>query len=98
MATRVIERNSPESFAIARRVGEEDREKHGRLPLIPDPPKEKIHRPSSEWKPRAKVTPELVAEVRRMLDEGKSTNEIARAVDVCQTTVSRIKRGAGWNR
>ena len=87
--------NSPEALAICRRVGEEDRKKYGRIPfLIPESAKKK-RKPSSEWKQRAKITSEIVADVRRMLDEGKSTNEIARRLDICQTTVSRIKRGAG---
>ncbi len=44
----VIKPNSPESFAICRRVGEEDRRIHGRLPVTFTPQKERKHKPSSE--------------------------------------------------
>ena len=95
MARKVIERNSPESFEVCRRIGEADREKYGRgnIPTLTE--KKRTHKPAAEWKPRAKITDEIVAEVRRLASEGKSTHEIARALDICQATAARIKGGYG---
>ena len=94
MARKIVERNSPESFAICRRVGEEDRKKYGKT-YIPRPPKERTYKPAAEWKPRAKITDEIIAEVKRLAAAGMSTHDIARACGICQATAARIKGGYG---
>ena len=90
-----IERNSAESFEICRRVGDADRKKYGKTYVPLSSPKERTYKPAAEWKPRAKITDEIIAEVRRLSAEGKSTHDIARALDICQATAARIKGGYG---
>ena len=93
---KLIKPNSPESFAICRRVGEEDRRIHGRLPMtVATPPKERKHKPSSEWKPRAVITPEIIAEVKRLAKEGMTGQQIADALGISKATASRIKARKG---
>ena len=94
MGRKVIERNSPESFAICRRIGEADREKYGRV-NVPTPPTERHYKPAEEWKPRAKVTDEIIEEVRRLSAEGRTLEEIAETVGICRATAARIKGGYG---
>ena len=92
---KLIKPNSPESFAICRRAGEEDRRIHGRLPVTFTPQKERKHKPSSEWKPRVVITPEIISKVIRLADEGKSLPEIAREANVSRATAARIKARRG---
>ena len=93
---KLIKPNSPESFAICRRVGEEDRRIHGRLPMtVATPPKERKHKPSSEWKPRAVITPEIVREVKRLEREGMTCRDIAKTLGISKATASRIKSRRG---
>jgi DNA-binding NarL/FixJ family response regulator len=44
----------------------------------------------------SKLTPHQAALIRRALDEGLTTREIADRFDVCQSTVMQIKKGRTW--
>lgn len=46
--------------------------------------------------PRARLTPEIVAEVRRLRSEGWSQTKIANHVRFPQPSISKILRGVGW--
>ena len=89
-----IPRNSPEAFEIARRVGEEDRRIHNRK--VPEK-KEKVYKPSTEWKPRVKVTDEIRDEILRLAKQGLSERKIAAATGVSKITAEHhtMKDGSG---
>ena len=42
---------------------------------------------------RARLTPELIADIHRMLGEGVKQTEIARITGISQATISQVKRG-----
>jgi hypothetical protein len=45
---------------------------------------------------KAKFTAEQVAQIRLMLQSGRSCNSIAKELGVVHSTISRINRGEGW--
>jgi DNA invertase Pin-like site-specific DNA recombinase len=47
---------------------------------------------------KAKLSAEQVAQIRLLLRSGQSCNSIAKLLGVVHSTISRIKRGDGWER
>lgn len=79
--------NSPESFAICRKIAAQERE---RLKMTANPVNGKIEK--RPRKPRIKVTDELEERVRKMTAQGLSIAKIADALDVSAATVQRIRK------
>ena len=79
--------NSPESFAICRRIAEEERK---RKKMTANPVNGKIEK--RPRKPRIKVTDELEAKVREMTKQGISIAKTADQLNVSPATVQRIRK------
>ena len=79
--------NSPESFAICRRIAEEERK---RKKMTANPINGKIEK--RPRKPRIKVTDELEAKVREMTKQGISIAKTADQLNVSAATVQRIRK------
>ena len=79
--------NSPESFAICRRIAEEERK---RKKMTANPINGKIEK--RPRKPRIKVTDEIEAQVREMTKQGISIAKTADQLNVSPATVQRIRK------
>ena len=79
--------NSPESFAICRKIAAQERE---RLKMTANPVNGKIEK--RPRKPRIKVTDELEAKVREMTKQGISIAKTADQLNVSAATVQRIRK------
>ena len=80
-------RNSPESFAICRKIAAQERERKKMTAHLVNGKIEKRPR-----KPRIKVTDELEAKVREMTKQGISIAKTADQLDVSAATVQRIRK------
>lgn len=91
----IVKPNSPESFAICYRICNEDRKRRGLPPKKQEVPKmkrERKHKPVNEWKPRVKITDDIIQLVCKLIKEEKTNKEIVDETGVSIATVSRIKR------
>lgn len=79
--------NSPESFAICRRIAEEERK---RKKMTANPVNGKIEK--RPRKPRTKITPSIEERVREMTKEGLSIKTQADALGVSPASVQRIRK------
>lgn len=79
--------NSPESFAICRRIAEEERK---RKKMTANPINGKIEK--RPRKPRTKITPSIEERIREMTKEGLSIKTQATALGVSPTSVQRIRK------
>lgn len=80
--------NSPESFAICRRIAAEERERRGKM-VNPISGEVVDRKPR---KPRVTVTDELEAKVREMTKQGISIAKTADQLNVSAATVQRIRK------
>lgn len=89
-----IPRNSPEAFEICLRICNEERKKRGLPPKTSGKPREKkkVYKPADQWKPRTKVTEELIDRVFKLTNEGRTIQWIAEELDISRVTVQRIKK------
>ena len=79
--------NSPESFAICRKIAEQERK---RKAMAANPVNGKIEK--RPRKQRIKVTPEMEERVREMTAKGYSIVKTADELDVSPATVQRIRK------
>lgn len=48
-------------------------------------------------RPNAKLNPDIVRTIRRMLSEGMSATQVAKACDVSKTSVNNVRSGNTWS-
>ena len=80
--------NSPESFAICRRIAEEERKRRGKM-VNPISGEVVDRKPR---KPRVTVTPDMRTRVSEMKEQGLSNRVMAEALGVSEATIQRIRK------
>ena len=78
--------NSPESFAICKRIAMEERK---RLEKTTEPLTGKVRK---RPKPRTKATEDIVARIKEMTEAGLSIHTTATALGISDSMVQRIRK------